>query len=169
MPPRRKTTTSVRWVVDGARSATRVVAIWLARLATPTAPAPASTRRRVNPLRHWSRCACRSAATASACTRIAASGRLGPKRASSVRDSPLSIVMASPQRVVDGVEQQRSQALDLAAQAGVADGGALLGAEEGEQRLAVRRRHLLEHQAGGQVVEVGPGGGRSLADQTFDL
>ena len=65
-------------MVAGAPNATRVVAIWLARLATPTAPAPAITRRRVNPYRHLSFCSVSAVVTASACTRTAASAALGP-------------------------------------------------------------------------------------------
>ena len=50
MPPRRKTTTSVRVVVAGSANEYRVVTSWVPSAATPTAPAPAMTRRRVKPL-----------------------------------------------------------------------------------------------------------------------
>ena len=77
MPPRRKMTTSVR-VLGSAAKAYRVVTSWVPSAATPTAPAPAMTRRRVNPLRHWSRSRARFALTCSACDADRGLGQVRP-------------------------------------------------------------------------------------------
>ena len=126
MPPRRKTTTSVRVGRRRARAnATRVVTSWRAerghadRAGAGDHPAPGEARAATG------RCCSVSAGrTASACTRIAASARFGPCRSSSLAACAgragicgRCSVMASPQRVVDGVEHQRHQVLDLAAEA----------------------------------------------------
>jgi hypothetical protein len=83
MPPRMNTTTMVRLVLTGSANAYRLVTSWVPNAATPTAPAPAMTRRRVNPRRQRSFSRARLACTDSACTRMAASVRFGPCRRSS--------------------------------------------------------------------------------------
>jgi hypothetical protein len=54
MPPRMNTMTSVRLLVAGSAKEYLVVTSWVPSAATPTAPAPAMTRRRVKPRRHRS-------------------------------------------------------------------------------------------------------------------
>ncbi len=67
-------------VVLPAAKAYCVVTSWVPSAATPTAPAPAMTRRRVNPCASGPFAGPGRRRPVSACTRIAASGRFGPCR-----------------------------------------------------------------------------------------
>jgi hypothetical protein len=81
MPPRSMMTISVL-PSPGAPKATFAVSNCDPSAATPTAPAPATIRRRVKPPRHFSFCAASSAVTTSAWNRSAASalGRPVPQQ-----------------------------------------------------------------------------------------
>src|SRR5689334_5680903 len=149
MPPRRKITISECFVVAGSANATRVVTSWVPSAATPTKPAPCTSRRRVKPLLHLSFWSASRSATARASTRIAASPSVGPCRRSS------SGVMTSPQRVVDGVEDERCEVLELAAEGRLGDAGTVLGAKELDERRPLGALHRLVEQTVAQRIEVG--------------
>ena len=132
MPPRMKTTTRVRVFVSGAANAyLRRDELRAERGARPTAPAPAMHAAAGESLAPAVLLLAPGPPRPSRrATRTAASARFGPVPAQlvervaarvAVAESGYASVHASPQRVVDGVEDQRHQLVDLAAEPGVLD------------------------------------------------